>query len=103
MINDLKECIFDGKIPDPGPVPTDELRFKVGEHVQCKTDEWLNGIVTETWFREELWETGRYAPYLVLLETYELISIPRDSEIFIKKGEKEYESIIKEQFSQLEL
>merc|ERR1712138_341582 len=35
MINELKECIFDGKIPEPGPIPTDKLNFKVGDRVEC--------------------------------------------------------------------
>jgi len=84
MIKDLKECIFDGKIPEPGPVPTRKLKYKVGDLVKCKVDKWTEGIVTQLWYREELWETGRYAPYQVLLEDGELIYIPRDSKIFIK-------------------
>ena len=85
MIIELKECIFDGNIPDPGPIPTDELAFSVGDIVMCKTDEWRAGVITELWHREDLWETGRYAPYRVLLDNYQLIWIPEDSETFIKK------------------
>ena len=88
MIKDLKECIFDGKIPEPGPVPTRKLKYKVGDVVKCKVDKWTEGIVTQLWYREELWETGRYAPYQVLLENGELIYIPRDSKIFIRQDIK---------------
>ena len=87
MISDLKKCIFDGKIPEPGPIPTDELTFKIGDTVECKGDEWEKGTITQLWYREELWETGRYAPYQVLLDNddSDLIWVPRDSEVFIRK------------------
>ena len=57
MITELKKCLFDGKIPDPGPVPTKKLTYNLGD-----------GLVIKLWYREELWETGRYAPYQVLTE-----------------------------------
>ena len=84
MIKDLKECIFDGKVPDPGPVPTEKLTFEVGDVVKCKHDGWINGIVSQTWYREELWETGRYVPYQVLLENGKIMLVPRDSDELIK-------------------
>ena len=87
MIKDLKECIFDGKIPEPGPVPTQDLKYKLGDVVMCNVENWTEGIVTKLWYREELWETGRYAPYQVLLETGDFIFIPRDSEVFIRSPE----------------
>ena len=42
------------------------------------------GVIVKLWFREELWETGRYAPYQVLLNNGKLIYVPRDSRVFIK-------------------
>jgi len=84
MIEGLKECIFDGKYPEPGPVPTDKLTYKVGDRVRCKTGGWGEGVVTKLWYREDLWETGRYAPYQVLLKNGDWIWVPRDSEVFIK-------------------
>ena len=84
MISDLKECIFDGKIPDPGPVPDKKLRFQEGDMVKCKVDNWEEGIVVKLWFREELWETGRYMPYQVLLKKGYLVGVPRDTNTFIK-------------------
>ena len=85
MINDLKKCIFDGKIPEPGPIPNQKLMFKVGDSVECKHEKWEKGVITQLWYREELWETGRYAPYQVLLDNNKLIWVPRDSNIFIRK------------------
>lgn len=87
MISDLKECIFDGKIPEPGQIPNEKLRFIVGDRVDCHLDNWEKGVITDLWYREELWETGRYAPYQVLLDNDDLIWIPRDSESFIKNVE----------------
>lgn len=84
MIKDLRECIFDGKIPEPGPIPTKKLKYKVGDYVKCKLNTWVEGVIIKLWYREELWETGRYAPYQVLLEDGGLICVPRDSKTFIK-------------------
>lgn len=85
MIMDLKKCIFDGKIPEPGAIPKQKLTYEVGNVVKCKVDRWMKGIVVKQWYREELWETGRYAPYQVLLEDKNLIWIPRDTEVFIRR------------------
>ena len=86
MIADLKQCIYDGKIPEPGAIPNIELTYKVGDRVECKHDKWEKGVITQLWYREELWETGRYAPYQVLLDNDKLIWVPRDSNIFIRKA-----------------
>lgn len=88
MISELKECIFNGVVPEPGPKPTIELRYEEGQLVKCKQDEWVNGVIVDTWYREDLWETGRYAPYQVLLESGHLIWVPRDSDTFIKAVER---------------
>ena len=90
MISELKECIFNGVVPEPGPKPTAELRFEEGQLVICKQDEWKNGVILETWYREDLWETGRYAPYQVLLQDGNLIWVPRDSDVFIKAVTKDF-------------
>lgn len=86
MIADLKKCIFDGKIPEPGPIPILKLTYNVGERVECKPDTWEKGVITQLWYREELWETGRYVPYQVQLDSDKLIWVPRDSNIFIRKA-----------------
>ena len=84
IITELKDCIFNGKIPEPGPVPKKNLKYKIGERVECLTDEWEKGVIAKLWYREELWETGKYVPYQVLLDDGNLIWVPRDSEIFIR-------------------
>ena len=84
MIADLEKCMFDGKPPDPGPVPTTPLTFKVGDAVQCNCGSWQKGKVHKLHYREMLWETGRYAPYQVMLDNGDLIYVPRDSAAFIK-------------------
>ena len=85
MINDLKRCIFNGKIPEPGPTPTEKLKYEVGDVVKCKyEDDWVNGVVGQVWYREELWETGKYMPYQVLLVNGKIMLVEHDTEELIK-------------------
>ena len=53
------------------------------------TDDWEKGIVTQLWYREDYWETGRYVPYQVLMDNGDLVWIPRDIKKFIKKFDLE--------------
>ena len=70
---------------EPGPVPSDALTFKVGDKVQCNCERnWRKGEVVKLWYRDDLWEAGRYAPYQVKLESGELIYVPRDAAVLIK-------------------
>lgn len=84
MIAELRECMFDGKPPEPGPVPTIELTYKVGDKVICNCGTWEKGTVVKVWYRELLWETGRFSPYQVELDSGGLIHVPRDSDKFVK-------------------
>jgi len=84
MIAELQKCMYDGKPPEAGPVPTTPLTYAVGDRVQCNCGDWMVGTVHKLWYREMLWETGRYAPYQVLLDTGSLIYVPRDAAAFIK-------------------
>ena len=88
IIKQLNECIFDGKLPEPGPVPSKELRFKIGDVVSCRHDGWSYGIVSKLWYREDYWESGRYAPYGVILQDASMIWIPRDDDTYIKYVDK---------------
>ena len=84
MINDLKLCIFNCKIPEPGPVPTEKLKYEVGDVVKCKyEDDWVNGVISQVWYREELWETGKYIPYQVLLVNGKIMLVEHDTEELI--------------------
>lgn len=85
MTKDLRECIFDGKVPEPGPVPKTKLTYKVGDKIICKCAQWEKGTVVKLWYREELWATGRYAPYQVLLDaTNTCVWVPRDDKAYIR-------------------
>ena len=47
-----------GRYPDPGPVPSDALRFPVGETVLCQVGAWRDAVVVKHWYREPDWATG---------------------------------------------
>ena len=71
--------------PAPGPKPTDTLTYKVGDRIRCSygDGDWVLGKVVALWFREEWWDTGRYAPYQVEIENADttggrLIYVPYD-------------------------
>lgn len=83
-VNQLKDCLVNENIPDPGPKPTQKLRFNEGDIVVCKEAGWATGIVRQTWFREEMWETGKYIPYQVILLDGEKILVNEDSNGFIR-------------------
>lgn len=90
----LQECVFNGKLPDPGEPPKTKLRFDIGTKVVVNVGQWIPGVVVAHWYREPLWETGRYAPYQVALmpvseeeaeEDLRLVWAPRDVNAFIRK------------------
>ena len=84
ITKDLRACIFDGKLCEPGPVPTTKTQYNLGDRVMCKLDSWKEGTIIKVWYREPLWETGRYAPYQVELNDGRRVYIPRDTDIFVK-------------------
>ena len=82
----LQECIFDGKFPEPGPVPTTKLRFPVGTQVLVNIGDWVPGLVAAHWYREDLWPTGKYVPYqIALVGGSTLVWAPRDTDAFVRK------------------
>ncbi|EEH55485.1 uncharacterized protein MICPUCDRAFT_40998 [Micromonas pusilla CCMP1545] len=75
--------------PDPGEIPDVELRFKVGDRVQCciarGPDGWAPGVVVSLWYRAPMWPTGQYAPYQIKLDGHDsLIFAPQDKDNCIK-------------------
>ena len=67
------------------PAGAPRLRFKIGDRVECNTAEgWLPGVVNQTWYREEGWPPGQFAPYQIELENGELIWAPSDHECVIR-------------------
>lgn len=85
---DLQKCIFDGKFPEPGPVPTDKLRFPVGTKVRVNVGDWMIGTIVAHWYREPLWPTGKYVPYQIAInmgQEEHLVWAPRDTNAFVRK------------------
>jgi len=80
----LQACIFNGKFPEPGPKPTTSLRFSVGEKVMINVGEWEPAKVVAHWYREALWESGRYVPYQLELADGTLAWAPRDKDAFVR-------------------
>ena len=59
--------------PEPGEPPDVELRFKVGDRVECciarGPDGWAPGTIVSHWFRAPQWPTGQFAPYQIKLDS----------------------------------
>jgi hypothetical protein len=84
LVAGLEACIFNGKYPEPGPKPEKKLRFDVGTAVMVNVGEWVPGEIAAHWYREPLWETGRYVPYQIQTADDELIWAPRDTDKFVR-------------------
>lgn len=72
----------------PGASP--ELRFNVGDRVQCRTgagngdDAWSTGTIVKQWYREDGWPKTRFAPYQIKLDDARLIFAPMDDDRVIR-------------------
>lgn len=60
----LKACIFNGQFPEPGRVPNDPLRIKVGEQVLCNVCTWEPSVMVKHYYHEVSLETGKYVPFV---------------------------------------
>ena len=74
-----------------GRPPNQELRFKIGDRVQCwysRLDndqfKWTSGTVDELWYRETEWEPHDYAPYSIKLDSGQMIYAPSDTDEHIR-------------------
>jgi hypothetical protein len=65
----------------------EQLRFGVGDKVECKTDEdtWSPGVVVQLMFREDGMHPGLVAPYQIKLDDGELIYAQADSDCLIRQ------------------
>ena len=77
--------------PEPGEPPAIDLRFKVGDRVECCVargpDGWRPGTVVSLWYRAVSWPTGQFAPYQIKLDDHEsLIFAPQDRDNCIRKA-----------------
>jgi G3E family GTPase len=87
----LQTCIFNGVYPDPGPVPTAPLQFSVGETVLVNVGSWTKAVIVKHYYREPLWNTGKYAPYQARLldgDDEDLIYVPKDHRAYIRPCKK---------------
>jgi hypothetical protein len=80
--------------PEPGEPPEIDLRFKVGDRVECCVargpDGWRPGTVVSLWYRAVSWPTGQFAPYQIKLDDHEsLIFAPQDRDNCIRKAPAE--------------
>lgn len=70
-----------------------ELRFVLGDRVQCRTgpgngdDAWSAGEVVKLWYREPPWPASRVVPYQIKLDDGRLIFAPMDDNRVIKAVE----------------
>ena len=73
-------------------IATMELRFAVGERVECSVDKGnAEGVVVKRFYREEEWPKGYYAAYQVRLDhalesDATLIYAPRDLDRYIRRA-----------------
>jgi len=68
------------------PEPKAELRFAVGERVECNVDGWTLGVVVRHWYREPGWPEGQVVPYQVKLDAGMTIYAPFDEDGCIRKA-----------------
>jgi len=69
--------------------PNEELRFKIGDRVECyyarfKKFEWTSGTVDELWYRETDWSSDEFAPYSIKLDCGRMIYAPFDTDQHIR-------------------
>jgi len=65
-----------------------ELRFAVGERVECKmnTGKFVSGKIVQHWWRAPNWPKQQVAPYQVRLDNGQLIFVPFDDANIIRKN-----------------
>ncbi len=62
-----------------------QLRFGVGDRVQCNVGEWVTGTVVAHFYRERHWPQGRTAPYQIRLDDGgAMIFAPLDDDRVVK-------------------
>jgi len=66
-----------------------ELRFDVGDPVECNTnDGWVAGVIAGRAYRDDFMPPGLVAPYQITLRDGTLIWAPEDDDDFIRAGKK---------------
>ena len=66
-----------------------ELRFDVGDPVECNTnDGWVAGVIAGRMYRDDFMPPGLVAPYQIELRDGTLIWAPEDDDDFIRAGKR---------------
>jgi len=85
IIDGLSKCLFNGKYPKPGVPPKTTLRFPVGAKVQVNLSGWVHGTIVAQWYREPLWETGKFVSYQIELpDGGGMVWAPKDTHKFVR-------------------
>ena len=70
---ETRHCPPPPENPEPGEPPDEELRFKVGDRVECclapgAPGGWAPGTIVALWYRAPFWPTGHFTPYQIKLD-----------------------------------
>jgi len=66
-------------------VATTQLRFPLGERVECNIGSWTPGTVVKLFYTQKSFPAGKYAPYQIRLDDGRLIYSPADEDRVIRK------------------
>jgi len=85
IIDGLSKSLFNGKYPEPGVPPKTTLRFAVGAKVLVNLSGWVQGTIAAQWYREPLWETGKFVSYQIELpDGGGMVWAPKDTNKFVR-------------------
>jgi len=66
---------------------TVQLRFKVGDRVECNCGTWAQGTIVKLFYAQKSFPEGKVAPYQIRLDDGRLIYSPMDEDRVIRKIE----------------
>ena len=78
----------------PPAAEPEPLRFAIGERVECRIGPdpvtgWAKGRIVDHYYSESHWPAGAFAPYQVKLHDDRLIFAPQDTDMVIRRREKD--------------
>lgn len=83
----------DQELEDEDQYVLPQLRFDVGEEVQCRVGPdpvtgWAEGTIVQLWYTEQGWPPNSFAPYKIKLNDGRYIFAPGDVDQIIKRKEE---------------
>ena len=94
LTDGLLACLSDGKLPEPGPLPTYTPKYLVGDVVRVQVDGWCKATIVALFYREPLWPTGKYATYQVRVkegpDAGQLVFVPKDHKAYVRPMPSKY-------------